>query len=148
MKKTLITAALALTLFSCSKKEEEAPKTANKSAASNFPGQMISSSQANEEIGSYLESINYPDNDSTIRGFLMNADTLRLLLSNPEVKGVMTILCHDKSYAEDSYGIPTQTHLSMVVVGLNSDKEIITTHVMNFLQPCPPYCTLDGGLIP
>src|SRR5436305_263075 len=65
---------------------------------------FIKVSDANLMISSYLNSINSTANDSDIRSFSIDADSLRAYLSNSSIKNVKISFAHTLSYISAGNG--------------------------------------------
>ncbi len=69
--------------------------------------QAISISEANQMIGSYLSSINYAANDTTLRSLSFDADTLRSYLNDTSHGKIVTLkfmLAHTPNYLASGGG--------------------------------------------
>jgi len=149
---------LALALAAC-KKDSHSATTAKQSSpvkhaygreftdsASSGSSQFIAPAIANRMINSYLYSINSPLNDSDIRSFSVNADSLRAYLSNPAVKNVKLMFAHTMSYIdagyEGQYAGYQSGAMTIVLAGYDSvgNYTYYNGYVLDHLTPCPYSC--------
>lgn len=107
-------------------------------------------------IQSYLTSINYPDNDSSLRSLTFDADSLRSYLNDTTHGRIVTIkfmLAHNKDYATNYYGKPAGLNgnaITMVLVGLDDNNNYIynrNNKVYDHLNPCPYNCGNESVLL-
>lgn len=118
--------------------------------------QPITPDAANEMIQSYLTSIKYPDNDSSLRSLKFDADSLRNYLNdttNGKIVTLKFIVAHNQSYTQDNYGRPAGLNgnaITLVVVGLDENDNYIynrNNQVYDHFQPCPSNCGDEGALL-
>lgn len=159
---------LALFMFSCTKDSKHnsvaSPTGTPRGAASQFTNlarysgsdysQSISVEYANELIGSYLKSVDYPRLDTAIRSFAYDADTLRSYLADTSIKTIRFHMAHSPSYYntnKDQYrGLSAQS-LTLVIVGYGNEDNMIRNNqngVYEHCYPCPATCRInDIGLL-
>jgi hypothetical protein len=166
----IVALVIAFSLVACQKKEREiAPENTSLATGSNTgkhsltsmarfsPGggidysQPISKDSANRMIQSYLTSINYPANDTTLTSLSFDADTLRSYLNDPGHAKIVTLkfmLAHKQSYMNSGkYGQFAGTKsnaLTLVIVGLDDDDKYVysrANNVYDHLGNCPDKCT-------
>src|SRR4051812_12489483 len=109
MKQALLfaTAALTLSFTACNRHEAVEPgatsvKTYTTNSGGNqmgrLTGQYYSSTicidTANKMIGSYLQSVGYPQKDTSIRALSFDADTVRNYLADTSIKTLKFYLAH------------------------------------------------------
>lgn len=173
----IIALVLVLSLVACQKKEKEllpGSDAANTSASSGgnsnitsmarfTPGSDVAYSQpitkdsANRMIQSYLTSINYPSNDSSLTSLTFDADTLRSYLNDPGHSKIVTLkfmLAHKQAYMNSGhYGQYAGTRsnaLTLVIVGLDDDEKYVysrTSNVYDHLGNCPDRCTSSAATL-
>jgi len=170
----IIALLIVLSLMACQKKEKEvAPeatvsggthKNSTISSMARFsPGtgidysQPISRDSANRMIQSYLTSINYPTNDTTLTALSFDADTLRSYLNDPSHAKIVTLkfmLAHKQSYMNTGhYGQfagSKSNALTLVIVGLDDDDKYVysrTNNVYDHLGNCPDKCTASDATL-
>jgi hypothetical protein len=169
MKQTILISFLCLLAFSACKKENQEIQTATQQTANTPPfnplfryagedySQAVTIDFANNLIQSYLTSINYPNNDSTIRSFTFDADSLRTYLNDTTHGKIATLkfmFAHQPSYVADgNYGKNAKfkgSAMTMVVVGLDEDDRYVYTknnRVYEHMRPCPNYCNVSGSTL-
>jgi len=176
MKHFPIIALLAvLSLMACQKKEREvAPEATATSGGTHNNGTMtsmarfspgtgidysqpISRDSANRMIQSYLTSINYPTNDTTLTSLSFDADTLRSYLNDPSHAKIVTLkfmLAHKQSYMNSGhYGQfagNKSNALTLVIVGLDDDDKYVYSradNVYDHLGNCPDKCTSSASTL-
>lgn len=159
MKKALFLPGLALFLFACNKKESitdtplpSQPKTVNSlGSLARFSGpdysQPISIALANEMIGSYLQSVNYPAQDTAIRSFAFDADSMRAYLADTSIKTIRFYMAHTPEYAAQHTGVYAGVKpnaLTLIVAGFTAGdllRKNTSNGVYEHMFPCPERCT-------
>jgi hypothetical protein len=105
---------------------------------------------ANNLIQSYLTSIKYPSNDSTLRSMTFDADSLRNYLNDTTHGKIVTlkfIFAHQPSYVQNNYGRQANFNgrvMTMIVVGMDEDDRYIYNRnnmVYEHFYPCPATCS-------
>lgn len=121
-----------------------------------FDSRFIPITVANGMISSYLYSINYTQNDSDLKSFSVDADSLRQYLSNSSVKKVKLMFAHTEGYMKAGntgvYAGYQSGALTIVIAGCDSDGNYIYNNgmVLEHLVPCPYTCpggTASGFLL-
>ncbi len=148
-------------IYSCSKKNQGAVQpvapTAGQTPYTGYAlrgtnddySASIPVDSANRMIGSYLTSIGYPGNDSSLRSLSFDADSMRAYLKNPNVKTVKLMLAHQPAYINSRYGQFAGMNpqaLTVVIVGVNSTGSYVKNaqnEVYEHCSPCPVHC--DGN---
>lgn len=163
MKNKLFTAVcLGLAILACNKEKNViSPAVKSGSVATHAVAkftdtadrensQYISVEVANEMISSYLYSINSSGNDSDVRSFTVNADSLRAYLSNTSVKSVKLMFAHTMGYINAGnsgvYAGYQSGALTIVVAGVDSAGNYVYHggNVLDHLAPCPYTCPVGG----
>lgn len=165
MKKNIVfvTVIICLSIIACTKKNQTAP------AANNAPAvkpnisvrslnlstdgggsQFITKDSANKMIQSYLTSINYQQNDTDIKCFIVDADSLRKYLndtSKGKITSVKLMFAHTLAYINaGGYGINAgyQTGaITIIVAGFDANNNYIYANqnmVLDHMKPCPYNC--------
>ena len=169
MKATILIGSLALatTLFtSCQQAAVTAPgadatqvTVTNKSVTHSNAritgvdySQPISLDEGNKMIGSYLQSVNYPYQDTALRALSFDADTLRAYLANPSITTMKFYFGHQLSYlaaggAVGQYVGMKPGALTIIAVGLNDAGAVVrntSNGVYEHAMPCPNSCGLQS----
>ena len=101
---------------------------------------------ANKMISSYLYSINSSYNDSDLRSFTINADSLRSYLDNSDVKNVKLIFAHTLNYINAGYdGVNSGLEsgaLTIIIAGYDNSGNYVYRNgmVLDHSKPCPYAC--------
>lgn len=166
---TLLTAMLLL--LSCSKKENVtsrripermsvatmAPvsgKSAMRERYSSYYKHLVSLEDANRMIKSYLNGIGYPQNQSAIRSWTLDADALRSFIcegNGAEMSKIKLMLAHTMEYTnagnEGKSSMDKGDALTLIIVGVDEENNYIYSpegDVLDFCQPCPTQCLETG----
>lgn len=152
MKKTLMILAAISALAACQTSEKKSTKT-NDSAVSKVTDEQstfISIDSANKMISSYINSIDYMNNDSDVQSITYNARDLRKMLdsmiASETITEVQIKLAHKLSYINDGHANQPAGYnkdaLTFVLVGINAQGDYVNagTAVVNFGRPCPSHC--------
>jgi hypothetical protein len=114
---------------------------------SNTISSFISTAEANVMINSYLASINSSANDTDIRSFSINADTLRAYLADTTVTHLKLMFAHTQNYANSgNYGVHAGYQsgaITIVIAAYNTGTGHYVYHngnVMDHCVPCPYTC--------
>jgi hypothetical protein len=98
-------------------------------------------------INSYLYSINSQQNDSDVRSYIINADSLRAYLSNAEIKNVKLMFAHTLAYIDAGQtGMPAGYQsgaLTIVIAGYDATGDYTYYgggYVLDHAVPCPYTC--------
>jgi hypothetical protein len=152
------TLGLSIAILACNKEKpvvvstsKIAPVLKSSSRLSPLPAnagssRFISTELANTMISSYLYSINSTQNDSDVRSFTVNADSLRAFLQNISVKNVKLIFAHTKNYIDSGYtgkyaGYQSGA-LTIIIAAYDTAGNYIyyAGNVLDHLAPCPFSC--------
>ena len=164
MKKIcLLIVAATVTFWSCTKTNNASPDSGNQSVVkttktpkARYTGsnsQPISISDANYMLQSFLTSINYPENQTTLISLAFDADTLRSYLNNSDIVTLKFMLAHKPDYAENSYGVDAGLDyraMTLVLVGLDENDNYIYNQqnmVYDQMVNCPNHCSSSATLI-
>jgi len=159
------TAIFSMTILSCNRASVSQPGTdatmvtvpntsvthSNLRLAGSDYSQPISIETGNKMISSYLQSVNYPYQDSAIRSLSFDADTLRAYLSNPSITTMKFYFAHQMTYIADGsnfgkYSGMRPGTLTIIAVGVNDAGAVVrnsTNGVYEHALPCPNNCGLD-----
>ncbi|RYY24230.1 MAG: hypothetical protein EOO04_13330 [Chitinophagaceae bacterium] len=163
MRKLFLPALLAVTMITACSKDRLQPEATNNSTTSTpalppafyrYSGddysQRISKDSANKMIQSYLNSINYGTNDSTLRYLTFDADSMRNFLNDTSKGKIATIkfvVAHTLEYANSpKYGQDAKFRgeaITLVMVGLDENDQYIYTgdnKVYEHFRRCPSEC--------
>jgi len=171
----IVALIIVISLMACQKKEREVLPDTTSSASGGSgnnplstmarftPGsgidysQPISKDSANRMIQSYLTSINYPTNDTTLTSLSFDADTLRSYLNDPSHAKIVTLkfmIAHKQTYMNSGhYGQFAGTRgnaLTLVIVGLDDDDKYVyarANNVYDHLGNCPDKCTASAATL-
>ncbi len=162
MKKTISAMAALLVFASCSDNTVKDEKTtdanipsvgARSTPPTSYPG-FISIDSANKMISSYINSINYPSNDSDLCSVTFDAEELRALLDSPSVTRVQIKLAHTLSYInQGKQNIPAgykSGALTFLISGVNNagNTVLYNNMILNFARPCPNSCPSGTAGVP
>ncbi len=106
--------------------------------------------EANTMIGSYLSSINSSANDTDVRSFSVDADSLRALLDQTGIKRVKIMFGDTMSYINSGnyghYAGFQSGALTLIIAGYNAAGNYVYYNGMalDHLVPCPYSC--PGGV--
>lgn len=126
-------------------------KTATNSAARmSYPlegdSRYIPLEEANTMIGSYLSSINSSANDTDVRSFSVDADSLRALLDQTGIKRVKIMFGHTMGYINGGhygqYAGFQSGALTLIIAGYNAAGNYVYYNGMalDHCMPCPYNC--------
>ena len=107
---------------------------------------FISANIANAMIGSYLYSINSTANDTDVRSFSVNADSLRAYLSNTSITNVKFIFAHTQSYMNSGntgvYAGYQSGALTIIIAAYDTAGKYVYYNgcVLDHLVTCPYTC--------
>lgn len=166
----LIAFALAIGIVGCQKESNDQPASAQAGASTSptHPGRSglarvsgtnyshaIKKDTANRMINSYLTSINYTENDSTLRSLSFDADTMRAYLADSRIVTLQFRLAHQLSYINSNkYGVSCgmkANALTFVIVGLDDNNAVIYNNrnmVYDNSAPCPSNCPTASMTLP
>lgn len=165
MKKLLFTALcvgiaiLACNIIACNKEKTTQVVTPKNNALPHMAGRnyadsvdtagskFISVSVANEMIGSYLYSINSGSNDTDLRSFSVNLDSLKAYLSGTNAKSIKLIFAHTMAYINaGNYGVNAGYQsgaITLIIAAYDSAGNYVYyngSNVLDHLAPCPYSC--------
>ncbi|HLO38097.1 MAG TPA: hypothetical protein VK173_06405 [Lacibacter sp.] len=164
-KTTALFVSLSLALASCTGNENSTTETtasgsdtavmALTSTEEEAAGvAMVSVDTANIMINSYLNSINYTQNDSSLHSVIINADALRAYLNSPggqTVHNLKIMLAHTMNYinngGKDQYAYYNSGELTFILVGFNDSGNYVINgdKVLDHGSPCPVACPPVGS---
>jgi hypothetical protein len=116
------------------------------SAPSDTVSSFITIATANNMINSYLASINSSTNDSDVRSFTINADSLRAYLSSTAVKNIKLIFAHTADYVNSgNYGVNAGYQagsMTIIVAAYDASGNYVYHNgmVLDHCVPCPYTC--------
>ena len=111
---------------------------------------------ANKMISSYLNSINYQQNDTDLRSLIFNADSLVAYLTTAKLANVKLMFAHTLDYinngGQDQYAGYQSGALTLVVAGYDTSGNYVyysypgtnTKMVLENSMPCPINCPTSG----
>jgi len=151
MKKYIITGiALLATIFvSCGNINERRLPTEGSEVTTLAVVPYIERDSANKMIGSYLSSIDYMNNDTDVRSFVINMDRLRAYCdsSSSHISHVKVMLGHTLQYINSGKGNINAGYrsgaLTVLIAAYNSSGDyfyINGDEVMDYSAPCPSNC--------
>lgn len=120
-------------------------------------GDYIPAQEANIMISSYLNSINYQQEDTDLHALIYNADSLRSYLSDPNVASVKFMFAHTMQYIQqgglNKYAGYQAGALTFVIAGYDKNGNYVfhynpkTTNPMveDHCDPCPSSCPPNGS---
>ena len=112
---------------------------------------FISKDTANKMIGSYLTSIDYKHNDTSVKSYTFNADSVRAFLSDTSIKEMKVMMAHSLAYINQNgpgrnVGY-NATALTLILSGINSKGDYVfrqVSKVPEHAAPCPSSCVTGG----
>jgi len=159
MKTKLIAAlCLSIVIIACRKSNPEVEPVTSKSlphshfaqrfsdTTDTFNSRFISVNLANSMINSYLYSINYEYNDTDVRSFSVNADSLRSYLENSSIKKLKLIFAHTPAYINSGksgeYAGYQSGAITIVIAAYDASGNYIyhNGQVLDYSAPCPYSC--------
>jgi hypothetical protein len=111
----------------------------------------------NKMISSYLNSINYQQNDTDLYDLIYNADSLRSYLSDKRIVSIKFMFAHTLDYinsgGKDQYAGYQSGALTFVIAGYDSNSNYVFFYApkslqamaMDHCQPCPHNCPTTGS---
>ena len=114
--------------------------------------QPISIDTANRMIASYLESVNYPYQDTAVRSLAFDADTLRAYLADANITTLKFYLAHQQSYLNgdvNRFGKNIGMRpgaLTVICVGVDDLGQVVknsSNGVYEHAMPCPNLCGFE-----
>lgn len=138
MTRRIMAMLVLMTMLACKEKKE------------NYTGHTIPVDSANKMLGSYLNSIGYIDNDSTLRSLSFDADVLRsYLTANPgglNITNIKVMFAHTLDYINEGHGGVNAGYrsgaLTLVMAGYDSEGNYILFNnaIVDNAIPCPVNC--------
>lgn len=117
------------------------------SMADTESSKFIPMTVANQMINSYLSSISANTNDTDVRSYSINADSLRAFLDNTSIKNVKLILAHTMNYINAGhYGVPAGYQsgaMTIIIAAYDESGNYIYyrgNNVLDHVAPCPYSC--------
>lgn len=166
MKNTLILSAFAALLFaSCGEannntKEETSTTTSKQTLledtdSTTVPnGVFIPIAEANTMIKSYLNSVNYPSQDSSLHSLIVDANALRAYLnSNTSITKVKLMFAHTQAAITEGYCGYKPGALTIILAGYDDSGNYVYRdggsgpQVMDNCMPCPSGCPSSGTAV-
>ena len=122
------------------------------------PGTPLSSEipidSANKMISSYLNSINYTEEDSNIHSFILDGASLRDYLNSPEGESITQMkifMGHTLDYINSGHQDQNcgynEHALALIVAGYDEEGNYIYSNlnkVLDHTVPCPSRCPVEG----
>jgi len=149
MRKSIIALAVsAITALSaCHESGPVLPKTASADSYSHF----IVIDSANKMLGSYLNSINYTDNDTDVQSLIVDVHQLRKYIDSipgsDTISHIKLMFAHTLNYANSSHAGTNAGYNSNALTVIISAYGPNGTYmfysgnmVLDYTQPCPPIC--------
>lgn len=168
-KKIFVTALACIALiYGCKKESTDlAPKPASVSLnqTSSYAGYALKGTDddysrsipvdsANRMISSYLTSIDYPSNETSLRSLAFSADSLRDYLNDSNIKTIRFMFAHQPAYINAGhFGEPSGMNpdaLTLVIVGMSNTGAYILNkndEVFEHCKPCPKFCASSADFI-
>jgi hypothetical protein len=123
------------------------------------PIEFISVDSANKMISSYLGSINYRTNDSSLYSLVIDAEALRHYMDTMppanKIKKFKIMLAHRLDYINSGHqnqlGAYNQNALTVVVAGINSMGDYVMfpgNQILDNSMPCPTSCPSGTASLP
>lgn len=117
--------------------------------------QSISVDEANSMIGSYLASVKFPEQDTAIRSFAFDADTLRAYLLDTSIVTLRFYIAHTPGYATAAethghYAGLKPGDVTLVVAGLNAADGVVRNKqngVYDHMIGCPAVCSGNSSAL-
>ena len=114
--------------------------------------QAIAIDTANMMIESYLNSINYQNNDSDLHCLIISADSLRDYLNDKkEIKYMKLVFAHTLDYIRSGHANQNCGYkinaLTLVMVGFDAKGNYVYNNcgmVYDHATPCPAHCPPRG----
>jgi len=114
--------------------------------------QFIPIDSANKMLGSYLNSINYQQNDTDLHSISFDANQVRKLLSDPNISNIKIMFAHSLDYINAggkniSCGYCSK-ELTVIISGYDSAGNNLYNPAGTVLEignPCPPNCHINRG---
>lgn len=162
LKKSILLLTCAAVLWSCGKKtntqsnnpSEDTTVVSNTAPLSVSYAGFIPIDSANKMIGSYLSSIEAESSYDPLYSLLLDADELRVFLSDNDIHGVKVMLAHTLDYINNgNEGLPAgykSGALTIVFAGYDVDGDYVYAPgdlVPNEANPCPPLCKANGTAV-
>lgn len=114
---------------------------------------LVPADTANIMIKSYLNSINYAQNDSSLKSIIVNADALRGYLTGSEgqrIHKLKIMFAHTMDYissgGQNQYAYYNSGELTVVLAGYddNGNYIFVNNKAMDRTLPCPANCPTAG----
>ena len=140
---------MATVFISCGDKHETKTSTEDAAIVTLAVAPYIEMDSANKMIGSYLNSINYTNNDTDVRSFVINMNQLRAYCdsSASPISHVKVMFGHTLQYINSGKGNHNAGYrsgaLTVVIAAYNSSGDyfyINGDEVMDYSAPCPTNC--------
>lgn len=106
---------------------------------------------ANKMISSYITSLNGNTDNINLYSLIIDADQLRLYLSNTNIKHVKLMFAHTLDYINSGHGGQNCGYksgaLTLIIAGYDADNNYVYydgNMLMDRLNPCPTACPSSG----
>lgn len=113
--------------------------------------QFIPIDSANKMLGSYLNSINYKQNDTDLHSIMFDANQVRKMLSDPKISNIKIMFAHSLDYINaGGKDIPCgycSKELTVIISGYDNAGHNLynpDSTVLEIGNPCPPNCHVNG----
>ncbi|MBS1773645.1 MAG: hypothetical protein JST82_12365 [Bacteroidetes bacterium] len=111
----------------------------------------IPKDSANKMISSYITSLNGNPDDVNLYSLIIDADQLRLYLSNTNIKHVKLMLAHTLEYINSGHSGQNCGYksgaLTLIIAGYDASNNYVyydANMVMDHMLPCPSSCPSSG----
>jgi hypothetical protein len=150
---TVVTVSAFLFLYGCVQKSESRPSTLSSSSVvgTNY-SIFVPKDSANKMIQSYLNSINYTNNDTDLRALVIDMDQLTKYIDSAQTAGkpirhIKLFFGHTLEYINAGHANQPcgyrSGNLTLIVAGydsLNNYTYYMTNEVLEYCMPCPNSC--------
>ena len=157
MKKLKLTSVLLIWILSgCVSNQENAERERSRedsvvSTLNDVDPVFIPLSDANEMIQSYLNSIDYMNNDTDLHSLIFSADSVRAYLTDTNISGLKVLFAHTQQFISQRGSGTDAGYLSggltLIIAGFdrNGDYRFFANGLaLNRAIPCPTNCPGSG----
>lgn len=141
-------AVIALFLSAC--RNPNCTKTGNVNPPNDTFSRFIPMDTANKMISSYLNSINYQQNDTDLQSLIVNVDQLRAFIDGNNGRNITHLklmfahtLAYTNSNKVNTYAGYKANALTLIIAAYDSTGHYVyypVNSVLDYTQPCPPVC--------
>jgi len=131
------------------KDQKETPPTTKILRDDDGFSRFIPIDSANKMIMSYIKSTE--SDDDALRSLILNADSLRYMLSDSRITNVKLMFAHTLDYVnnggKDQNCGYKSGKLTLVIAGYDQNGDYVynpTSSVLNQCMPCPAFCPTIG----